>query len=109
MLWEARQTFLEQYVHHNYPEAIIEDISFRQFHGIFNESLVAVFCGGQYHGPYIDVVWEESILSFIFSAPFSHRILVWHDGTLYELKEAFDIELLNRDDLEIIFENHVYY
>jgi hypothetical protein len=48
---------------------MIDDISFRSFLGIYDDSLVAVFYGGQYHGefPEVEDNYELDGLTFAFS------------------------------------------
>jgi hypothetical protein len=105
MMREAKQTYLEMYLIEHHPNATIDDISFKPLFGIFDECLVAVFYGGQYHGAYPDWVIETIIGGLTFYWPDGYPIRVWNNGVIYDLSDAFEIGLLNSDVLDSIHEN----
>ena len=88
------------------PDAVslvsIDDISFRPFMGIFNGSLVAVFYGGKYHGIFTDDLIMLEIGGTTFYWGNGYPILVWNEGVIYKLSEAYGQRLLSREDLERI-------
>ena len=100
---QAKQTYLDIFLMEEYPEATIDDVSFRPLMGIFNESLVAVFYGGKYHGCHTEYVVETEIGHLTFEWSNGYPILVWNNGFIYQLYEAFDLDLLSREDLDQIF------
>lgn len=113
---QAKRTYLDKCVKQNinyddyksqYGDATTDDVSFIPFLGIYDDTLVAVFYGGKYHGPQIEV--EESVeiadLTFVWSH--GYPILVWNDGEIYGLAEAFGQNLLTAANLVTIHE--LYY
>jgi len=108
---KAKQTYLATVIKIKCPEEIghdpalatIDDVSFDPFIGIFKDSLVASFYGGIYHGPHPDVVREVVIEHFKFYWSEGYPILVWNEGIIYELTDAYEQGLLGKDDLETIF------
>lgn len=105
--FQARQTYLMDYLKDKHPKASLDDVSFDRFLGIYHGSLVAVFYGGQYHGVHLDVVREEENEGFVFSYPDGYPILVWKDQKLYTLTEAYGLGILTKDNLTSIYD--VYY
>lgn len=105
----ARQTYLEEILKGKNQAATIDDVSFfrNKFLGIYDGSLVGVFYGGQYHGNFPEV--EDSVeiagLTFVWSQ--GYPILVWNDGEIYGLAEAFGQNLLTEANLVTIHE--LYY
>lgn len=103
----AKQSYLDTFLKENYPESTLKDVTFRPYLGIYNNSLVAVFYGGKYHGDFPDVeisyVIEE--LEFVFSE--GYPILVWNRGNVYELPHAYEQGFLIKENLIMIY--NIYY
>ncbi|MFA5676540.1 MAG: hypothetical protein WDA65_08485 [Christensenellales bacterium] len=106
---QAKQTYLEKVLKAQNPNATIDDVSFfhNKFLGIYDDSLVAVFYGGQYHGEFPDVEEEYEIGGLTFRWSMGYPILVWNDGEIYELEQAFTQNLLTATNLITIHE--LYY
>lgn len=103
MIENAKQTYLATFLIGEHPEATIDDISFRPFMGVFSGNLVAVFFRGQYHGIHQDYVVETQIGHLAFEWGNGYPTLVWSDGIIYKLCEAFERDLLSIEDLEQIY------
>ena len=107
---KARQTYLDTVIKmippgatpHDPMLATIDDVSFKPFMGIFNDCLVAVFFGGKYHGAHNENVIETHIGGFTFYWSNGYPILVWNEGIIYELADAYIEGILSREDLEKI-------
>jgi len=99
MKLQARQTYLDEFVKPRYPEATIDDVSLFPFLGIYNNSLVASFYGGQYHGEYPDIVDSQEIDGLTFEWSRGYPILFWNDGSIYPLSVAFGQGLLTKENL----------
>jgi hypothetical protein len=99
---QSRQTYLNTIVKPRYPDATIADVSFSPFLGVYSDSLVAVFYGGQYHGPHIDLEVTEEIENIIFVYPSGYPILVWNDGKISSLTAAYEQGLLTKENLTTI-------
>lgn len=82
-----------------HPEATIDDITFHQFFGIYDGSLVAVFYGGQYRDNFPSNEILKEIDGFIFSWTNGYPILVWNNGILFELEQAYEQKLLTKENL----------
>ena len=106
---QAKQTYLDNILRAKNPNATIDDVSFfhNKFLGIYNGSLVAVFYGGQYHGMYPEGEEKHEISGLTFRWSMGYPILVWNDGEIYELEQAFAQNLLTATNLVIIHE--LYY
>lgn len=98
---QARQTYLEKILKLKNQAATIDDVSFldNKFLGIYNGSLVAVFYGGKYHGPFLDVEVSIEIAGLIFAWSQGYPILVWNKGEIYEFAEAFKKNLLTKENI----------
>ena len=103
---QARQTYLEKILKVRNQAATIDDVSFFQnmFLGIYNDSLVAVFYGGRYHGVFFDVEESIEIAGVIFAWSQGYPILVWNQGEIYDLAEAFKQNLLTKENIIVIHE-----
>ena len=104
---KAKQTYLENFILHDYPDATIDDVTFEPFLGIYNDILVAVFYGGKYHGSFTDRVVEYIIDGFEFSYGNGSQIRVWNSGNIYELDEAYRQGMLAKENLVMI--HNLYY
>ena len=103
---QSKQTYLASILKTEHSEATINDVSFRPFLGIYEDSLVAVFYGGQYHGdfPDVEVGYELEGLEFAFSKGYS--ILVWNNGDIYDLPAAYAQNLLTKENLVLIHDTY---
>ena len=99
---QARQTYLNTIIKPRYPDATIADVSFRPFLGVYSNSLVAIFYGGQYHGSQIAVEVTEEIENIIFAYSSGYPILVWNDGKISSLTAAYEQGLLTKENLTTI-------
>ena len=102
MMNQAKQTYLNDFLKTDNPDATINDVSFTPFLGIYNDSLVAVFYGGQYHGPQIERVVELKIEGLDFSYSYGYPILVWNSNSIVELAEAYGQGLLTKANLQAV-------
>jgi|GEM_PF-6438676 len=107
MKTQAKQSYLDIFLKAEHPEATINDVSFRPFLGIYNDNLVAVFYGGQYHGDFPDVEEEVEIADLIFAWSRGYPILVFSDTDMYELVQAYSQGLLTKENLISI--HNIYY
>ena len=103
---KARQTYLDTVIREYYPGATIDLVSFTPFIGIFNSSLIAVFSDGDFPGQYSDIAIDSKIGNLTFYWPHKHPILVWNDDTIYELFEAYELDLLTDENLSSIYNSH---
>ncbi len=105
----ARQTYLEEILKGKNQAATIDDVSFfrNKFLGIYDGSLVGVFYGGQYHGNFPEVEESVEINDLTFAWSQGYPILVWNDGEIYGLAEAFEQNLLTTANIVTIHE--LYY
>ena len=100
---QAKQTYLDNYLKPDSPKATINDVSFWPFLGIYNDSLVAVFYGGKYHGEFTDYIVELEIEGLDFSYSNGYPILIWNNNNIISLAEAFQQELFTKDNLSMIY------
>ena len=102
---KARQTYLDTVIREYYPGATIDLVSFKPFIGIFNGSLVAVFHGVDSPRDR-NIVIDSKIGNLTFYWPHKYSIRVWNDDTIYELFEAYELDLLTDENLSSIYNSH---
>jgi hypothetical protein len=83
------------------PEATVNNIRIERYCGTYNGVVAAKFTG---FFVYADVVWGEVIAGLQFYYPEIEPVFAWKDGSLYRLREAYDLGLLTGDDIKSIHE-----
>ena len=82
---------------------------------VYNDHVAVMITVGDYD--YADAAWEETVADTLFRYNDGNRIFLWkmekHDGQVtgirglfYELQDAYDLGLLNEDDLRNIAHYH---
>ena len=81
----------------NTVDTSIDYVFITGYYGTYGNCIAVMFNDG---------VWtmgrEYIIAGVRFGYPDSNTIKIWNEGDFYELQEAFDLELLDREDLENI-------
>jgi hypothetical protein len=79
--------------------ASVESVKIYKYYGTYNESVVIMVQSGALPTP-----WQDNIDGVIFKYNDGHPIIVWKSGQFYELREAYENDLLSKKDLQSIAE-----
>ena len=81
------------------PYGFREDLFY--YYGEFGDGVMVALQLG-----YGDAIWSTTVGDYTFVTPNTHDMMVFHNGTLYELQEAYDMGLLTDGDLDAMMATH---
>ena len=81
------------------PHTFSEDQFY--YYGEFGDGVMVALQLG-----YGEAIWSTAVGGYTFVTPNTHDMMVFHNGTLYELQEAYDMGLLTDSDLEAMMTKH---
>lgn len=81
------------------PYGFREDLFY--YYGEFGDGVMVALQLG-----YGEAIWSTSVGDHTFVTPNTHDMVAFHNGTLYELQEAYDMGLLIDGDLEVMLIKH---
>ena len=86
-----------------YDPAVHGKISVLKCYGVYN-GCVPVFLSGPWDTT--DISKPVTVADVVFHYSTATQITVWKDGSFYSLQEAYDEELLTKDNLQTIADIH---
>lgn len=101
----AKQDFLNFGIKCYREAATIEDVILREYLGVYNNSIVGVFIDRDFSYS-IENPIKCDVAGYDFNHVKGHGLSVYHKGSFYPLKYAFDDGLIGLDDLEIIYKKY---
>ena len=81
------------------PHTFSEDQFY--YYGEFGDGVMVALQLG-----YGEAIWSTAVGDHTFVTPNTHDMMAFHNGTLYELQEAYDMGLLTDGDLEVMMATH---
>jgi hypothetical protein len=81
------------------PYGFREDLFY--YYGEFGDGVMVALQLG-----YGEAIWSTAVGGYTFVTPNTHDMVVFHNGTLYELQTAYEMGLLTDGDLEVMMATH---
>ncbi len=101
----AKKDFLNFGIKCYREDATIDDVLLSNYLGLYNNSIVGVFIDHDFSYS-IESPIKCDIAGYDFDHIRGHGLSVYHNGSFYPLKYAFDDGLIGIDELEIIYKKY---
>jgi hypothetical protein len=97
---KIKQDYLDSCTKIDHPDATVDDVMIYKYYGTYGRC-VAVMMTDRF-SVYATVICHETIGGIVIDYSDSNRIVIWKDGSFYNLHEAFDSGLLTKGNLREI-------